>query len=75
MDLQAAVAVAKQHVGELFAPDIPHNVRLENFLYDDHLAIWSLTIGFALPSSPEIRSSKLVRVSEVNKTVLSVSDR
>lgn len=75
MDLQAAVAVAKRHVGELFAPDMPHNVRLENFLYDDHLAIWSLTIGYALPSSAVTRNFKIVRVSEVNKTVLSVSDR
>jgi hypothetical protein len=75
MDLQAAVAVAKQHVGELFAPDILHNVRLENFLYDDHLAVWSLTIGYALPRSAETRNYKIIRVSEVNKTVLSVSDR
>jgi hypothetical protein len=75
MDLQAAVAVAKQHVSEMLAPEIPGNVRLENFLYDDHLAVWSLTIGYALPNSAEPRDYKIVRVSEVNKTVLSVSDR
>lgn len=75
MDLQAAVAVAKQHVNGLFGPDVPQNLRLENFLYDDHLAVWSLTIGYALPRSAEGRNYKLVRVCEVNKTVLSVSDR
>ena len=75
MDLTAAVAAAKQHVNELLAPDIPHNMRLEEFLYDDHLAIWTLTIGYALPPVDQDRSYKIIRVSEVNKTVLSVRDR
>ncbi|HWB52123.1 MAG TPA: hypothetical protein VG651_23650 [Stellaceae bacterium] len=78
MDLQAAVAVAKQHVAELCAPGIPANVRLENFLYDDHLAVWTLTIGFALPeaANPSAnRNYKIIRVSEANKSILSVSDR
>jgi len=80
MDLREAVAVAKQQVAALCAPGIPQNVRLENFLYDDHLGIWSLTIGFALPeqdreASPPARNYKVVRVSEANKSVLSVSDR
>ncbi|HVH77908.1 MAG TPA: hypothetical protein VM782_00835 [Stellaceae bacterium] len=75
MDLKQAVAVAKQHVGELCAPDIPHNMRLEEFLYDDHLAVWSLTIGYVLPQLDETRNYKVVRVSEANKSVLSVRDR
>jgi hypothetical protein len=74
MNLKEAVAVAKQHVGNLFVPDIPQNVRLEEFLYDDHLAVWSLTIGYALPEQ-EARNYKIVRVSETNKSVLSVRDR
>jgi hypothetical protein len=48
MNLKEAVAVAKQEVNDLFA-DAPQDVRMEQFLYDDHLGIWSLTIGFALP--------------------------
>jgi hypothetical protein len=48
MDLKEAVAVAKQQIGELFAADAPQNVRLEEFAYDDHLGVWTLTIGFAL---------------------------
>ena len=74
MDLKAAVAVAKQHIADLFAPDIPGNVRLEEFLYDDHLAVWSLTIGYALTNA-DARNYKIIRVSETNKSVLSVKDR
>jgi hypothetical protein len=75
VDLKEVVAVAKRQVVELCAPDIPQNVRLENFLYDDHLAVWSLTIGFALPEQSAARNYKVVRVSQSNKTVLSIQDR
>jgi len=75
MNLKNAATAAKQHICDLFAGDAPQNVRLEGFLYDDHLAVWSLTIGF-VPSShgQETRISKLVRVSEADKSVLSVRD-
>jgi hypothetical protein len=73
MDLQAASAIAKRHVSDLLAPDAPQNIRLEGFLWDDHLGIWTLTIGFALPDAT--RAYKVVRVSEANKSVLSVQDR
>jgi hypothetical protein len=80
MDMRAAVAVAKQQINDLFAAAAPQNVRLEAFLYDDHLMVWSLTIGFALSGRAEsselqARSYKIVRVSEANKSVLSISDR
>ena len=74
MNLKDAVAVAKQHIGDLFAADAPHNIRLESFLYDDHLMVWSLTIGFTLNHGQDTRVSKLLRVSETNKAVLSVKD-
>jgi len=47
MDLKAAVTVAKAHICDVFAADAPQNIRLEGFIYDDHLMVWSLTIGFA----------------------------
>jgi hypothetical protein len=72
MNLQEAVAVAKQQVNDLFAA-APRDVRLETFLYDDHLGVWSLTIGFALPG--EARSYKLIRVLEADKSVLSIGDQ
>ena len=74
MDLKNAVTVAKEHICDVFAADAPQNVRLEGFIYDDHLAVWSLTIGFA-PSGQEARISKIVRVSEADKSVLSVRDQ
>jgi hypothetical protein len=79
MDLREAATLAKQQITDLLAGDTPQNVRLETFLYDDHLMVWSLTIGFALSSragssEPQLRSYKVVRVSEANKSVLSVSD-
>ena len=73
MDLQSAVAIAKQYVGDLLAADAPRNLRLEEFLYDDHLGIWTLTIGFALADAP--RGGKIIRVSEANKSVLSIRDK
>jgi hypothetical protein len=77
MNLKDAATVAKQHICDLFVENAPQNVRLEGFIYDDHLMVWSLTIGFA-PSGhahgQEPRISKIVRVSEANKSVLSVRD-
>ncbi|HWD58569.1 MAG TPA: hypothetical protein VG308_09845 [Stellaceae bacterium] len=78
MDLKEAASVAKQHVGDLFAAEGPQNIRLESFLYDDHLAVWTLTIGFALggrSAAPPPRTFKVIRVSQVDKSVLSVGDR
>jgi hypothetical protein len=75
MNLQEALAVAMQEVNDLFAPVAPQDVRLEQSLYDDHLAVWSLTIGFALPDHPEARTYKIVRVSEADKSVLSFRDQ
>jgi hypothetical protein len=83
MDLKEAVAVARQCIEDLFAADSPRDIRLDGFLYDDHLMVWSFTIGFALSndarnaltSSRRARSYKVVRVSEADKIVLSVRDR
>ena len=73
MNLKDAVAAAKDHISQAFAADRPRDVRLESFLYDDHLMVWSLTIGFARATESG-RVSKLVRVSEANKSVLSVRE-
>ena len=75
MNLKAAVAVAKEHLCDLFAADSPRDPRLEAFIYDDHLMVWTLTIGFACAyDEKDARISKVVRVSEANKSVLSVTD-
>ena len=80
MNLKAAVAVATQQINDMFAANSPQDVRLEGFLYDDHLMVWSLTFGFALSgkcedSSPKARSYKIVRVAEADKSILSIRDR
>ena len=75
MNLREALAAAKQRIDDLFASETPRNVRLEQFLYDDHLGVWTLTIGFALQGSPETRNYKIVRVMEADKSVLSIADR
>jgi len=75
MNLKDAATLAKEHVSSLFAAEALQNVRLEGFLYDDHLMVWSLTIGFDPPGPRQVaRTSKVVRVSEANKSVLSVRD-
>jgi hypothetical protein len=74
MDLKQAVVAAKQQVTASCAPDTAQSMRLEEFVYDDHLGIWSLTIGFALPGQAA-RNYKVVRVSEAHKSVLSITDR
>ena len=71
MNLKDAVAAAKAHLNELFAKDPPRDLRVESFLYDDHLMVWSLTIGI---TRGDTRCSKMVRVSEANKSILTVSD-
>lgn len=83
MDLQKAVAVARQRIADTFAADDPRDIRLEGFLYDDHLMVWSLTIGFAFSdrarevssSARQTRRYKIVRISETDKSVLSIADR
>ena len=74
MNLQAAVAIAKDHVSKLFAADSPRDLKLESFLYDDHLMVWSLTIGFLGAGPDAVRITRLVRVSEADMVVLSVAD-
>jgi hypothetical protein len=75
MNLKAVADTARQHICDLFAADAPRDIRLETWLYDDHLMVWSLTIGFT-PSNdePATRTRKLVRVSEADKSVLSIRD-
>ena len=74
MNLKAAADIARQHIADGFAADL-RGVRLESWIYDDHLMVWSLTFGFASSGGAQpIRTQKVVRVSETNRAVLSVKD-
>ena len=72
MDLKAIADIARQQVADVFAADL-RCIRLESWLYDDHLMVWSLTMGFA-GERQGARTQKVVRVSEANNAVLSVKD-
>lgn len=73
MNVKEAVGVAKQHVADQFAEATIEALRLEEFLFDDHLGVWTITLGFALPEGA--RGAKIVRVAESDKAILSVKDR
>ena len=49
MDVKAAVALAKQKIGELFAEEGIKNLGLEEVDYDDDKHVWRVTIGFSRP--------------------------
>jgi hypothetical protein len=73
MNVGEAATVAKQHLVALIPKTSVADFRLEEFLWDDHLGFWTLTLGYTLQEGP--RAYKIVRVSEVDKAVLSIKDR
>src|SRR4051794_2917173 len=77
MNLKAVAETARQHICDLFAADMPCDIRLETWLYDDHLMVWSLTLGFTRAGDPrpqacpclggrQIRSLRPRRLALVN---------
>jgi hypothetical protein len=46
MNVKSAVAVAKQHVADLFGPEDVVNLALEEVEYDDTKDQWRITVGF-----------------------------
>jgi hypothetical protein len=75
MILKDVASIAKQHLVDLYAADQVRDVRLESWLYDDHLMVWSLTVGFSLSNGVRHdRTRTVVRISEANKAVLSVGE-
>ena len=73
MNVGEAATVAKQHLTALFAETSVKDFRLEEYLWDDHLGFWTLTLGYTPSEGP--RAYKIVRVAEADKAVLSVKDR
>ena len=73
MNVGEAAAAAKQHLTGLVEKTSVRDFRLEEFLWDDHLGFWTLTLGYTPPEGP--RAYKIVRVTEADKVVLSVNDR
>lgn len=73
MKVEEAVAAAKQHLAAQFGETPVRDLRLEEFLFDDHLGVWTLTFGFA--PAEGARAYKIVRVAEADKAILSARDR
>lgn len=89
MDVKAAVALAKQHVLELFADERIVNLGLEEVEFDEPNNTWHVTLGFSRPwdeprntfaimagreSFPK-RSFKIVRIHDPSQKVVSVKSR
>ncbi|HEY1797758.1 MAG TPA: hypothetical protein VGG57_16725 [Stellaceae bacterium] len=73
MNVGQAATVARQHLAALIPKTSAADFRLEEFLWDDHLGFWTLTLGYTPQEGA--RAYKIVRVSEADKAVLSVKDR
>src|SRR6185437_1929223 len=52
MNVGEAATVAKQHLTALFAETSVKDFRLEEFLWDDHLGFWTLTLGYTPSEGP-----------------------
>lgn len=85
MDVKQAVAVAKQHVLDLFAEEKVTNLGLEEVEFDEQTREWIVTLGFsrpwdeprnalaALAQTPYIRRTyKVVQISDPLERVLAV---
>ena len=67
MNVKAAFSNARAHLEQLHPGDARQKPRLEAFVFDDHLQIWSLTLSFDNPSADGEREQRLVRVSEADR--------
>lgn len=89
MDVKEAVALAKDHIKDLFESEGISNVGLEEVEFDDRAKIWYVTIGFSRPwdkpsnalaaiaqqmSTPD-RSYKVVSIDDTTGALLSVKNR
>ena len=82
MDVKLAVAIAKEHITELFGEEEILNLGLEEVELDDE-EFWRITIGFSRPwnrnvgsvlSGENSRSYKIVVLRKKDGHVLSVKD-
>lgn len=88
MKVKEAVALAKEHVLNLFSDENLTNVGLEEVELDDKSNEWIVTIGFSRPwdeprnalaalatSTAPRRAYKVLRISSATNQVLSVKNR
>ncbi len=91
MEVGEAITVAKNYVKKIFDEDGIKNLGLEEVQFDDSSNTWRITIGFSRPwdnvpslpagldvafgPPPLSRSYKMVRLSDADGRVLSVTSR
>ena len=82
MNVKQAVAIAKEHIAELFGEEDIVNLGLEEVELDDE-GFWRITIGFSRPwnwnagsalSGENSRSYKIVILRDRDGEILSVKD-
>ena len=82
MNVKQAVAIAKEHIAELFGEEEILNLGLEEVELDDE-GFWRITIGFSRPwnrnagavlSGENSRSYKIVLLRNNDGHVMSVKD-
>ena len=72
MRVNEAIQLAKNFVQDAFPGEALSDLRSEAFVYDDHLAVWTVTIGFRRAETAEQR---VVRISNSDNSLLSIRDR
>lgn len=90
MDVKEAVGIAKKYVTDLFADETITHTGLEEVMFDELSGDWKVTIGFAphwnhfnaltatlFDGRPDRhhRSYKVVRISDRDGRVISLTDR
>ncbi len=65
MKVNEATALAKKYVLEAVPGGTVHDLRMENFVYDDHLAVWTVTL-----TGPG--GEQVVRISNGDGSLLSI---
>ena len=81
MEPKEAVLVAKEHVRDLFGDEGISNLGLEEIALEGN--VWKITIGFSRKWDVNVssvlsgsgRAYKVLRISKINKQILSVMDR
>jgi hypothetical protein len=90
MDVKEAVTEAKRYISDVFSDEGIEDIGLEEVEFDDSVNIWAITMGFSRLRQPLdhppfqsslfqpkrlVRSYKIVRISDLDKKVISVKNR
>ena len=69
MDAKVAIALAKQHISEVFADELTSPPTLEEIWFDERKQEWFVTLGIRRPSNHVERDPWLDPLSGKTRTV------